>query len=240
MTREDQVARTAETKPPIAGHLGSVDIGLNPKRENTVIVLQGPPRSGKSCLREALKEAIQKDPEAKRIGLYPYVITACPDGEGAWFQKAAEHDPEQARRLKDDYKKKFTPQFVERVASSVEQVSLPLAFVDIGGIVSAENRKICASATHAILISPTKEQMEEWREFNRELAIKSIAEVISDYNGKTDTVSGVEADGILRGSVHYLERGEPAAEREMVKALAHHVIALIKSRVSEEQEKGNA
>lgn len=43
------------------------------------VVLCGPPRSGKSCLREGLKQAIRRVPGAP----YPYVITAAPDGEGA-------------------------------------------------------------------------------------------------------------------------------------------------------------
>jgi CRISPR-associated protein Csx3 len=45
------------------------------------VVLCGPPHSGKSCLREGLKQAIRQIPNAP----YPYVLTACPDGEGAWY-----------------------------------------------------------------------------------------------------------------------------------------------------------
>lgn len=56
------------------------------------IVLCGPPRSGKSCLREGLKQAIRKIPNAP----YPYIITGCPDGEGAWFQETVNQDPELA------------------------------------------------------------------------------------------------------------------------------------------------
>ena len=112
---------------------------LNPTRDNTVIVLEGPPRSGKSCLRQALKEAISQMPEARDLCIYPYVITACPDGEGAWFQEAASKDPDLARRLKEDYKSKFTPAFVDRVSESVEKVLLPLVFIDFGGITSVEN-----------------------------------------------------------------------------------------------------
>jgi len=40
------------------------------------VVLAGPPKSGKSCLREGLKQAIRRISGAP----YPYVITACPDG----------------------------------------------------------------------------------------------------------------------------------------------------------------
>ncbi|WP_347566287.1 CRISPR-associated protein Csx3 [Scytonema sp. UIC 10036] len=49
------------------------------------VVLCGPPQSGKSCLREGLKQAIGIIEGAP----YPYVITACPDGEGAWFSPSS-------------------------------------------------------------------------------------------------------------------------------------------------------
>lgn len=60
------------------------------------IVLCGPPRSGKSCLRQGLKDAVRSIPGAP----YPYVITGCPDGEGAWFQETVNHDPEVATACK--------------------------------------------------------------------------------------------------------------------------------------------
>ena len=61
------------------------------------IVLGGPPHSGKSCLREGLKQAIRIIPNAP----YPYVITACPDGEGCWHYEAASCDPKNAEIVKD-------------------------------------------------------------------------------------------------------------------------------------------
>jgi CRISPR-associated protein Csx3 len=63
-------------------------------------------------LREALKQAIRTLPRAP----YPYVITACPDGEGAWYQETIRNHPELATRFKAEYKAKFTWPFAERVA----------------------------------------------------------------------------------------------------------------------------
>ena len=62
------------------------------------IVLGGPPKSGKSCLREGLKQAILGFRRDSPGIPYPYVITACPDGEGAWFQETMEKYPEIAKR----------------------------------------------------------------------------------------------------------------------------------------------
>lgn len=97
------------------------------------VVLCGPPRSGKSCLRQGLKDAVRALPGAP----YPYVITACPDGEGSWFQETVNNDPAVAAQLKAAYKSKFTPEFVTRITDSVRNVALPLVLVDIGGIPSA-------------------------------------------------------------------------------------------------------
>lgn len=190
----------------------------------------GPPQSGKSVLREGLKQAIRAVPNAP----YPYIITGCPDGEGAWFQQTVEANPELAKSCKAAYKGKFIPEFVQRVADSVANCQLPLTIVDIGGIPSAENKEICKGATHAILLAGNSpktgeiwsERLVPWREFCRELNLTVVAEVFSDYHGAEDDIQGVGSDGILHGSVHHLERGEPVADRPMIKALAQHLVAL--------------
>lgn len=187
------------------------------------IVLCGPPRSGKSCMRQGLKDALRVIPDSP----YPYVITACPDGEGAWFQETVNQDPDLAAAHKAAYKSKFTPEFVQRVADSVKNCSLPLTLVDIGGIPSVENEAICASATHAILLAGDLDRLPEWHEFCGKLGIRIIAEINSDYHGTEDTVPQLGEDGVHRGSVHHLERGEPIADRPTIRALAEILVRLV-------------
>jgi CRISPR-associated protein Csx3 len=184
------------------------------------IILCGPPRSGKSCLREGLKQAIRAIPGAP----YPYVITACPDGEGAWFQETVNQDPALAATCKAAYKAKFTPEFVKRVADSVLDCSLELTLVDIGGITSVENEAICASATHAVILAGDLNKVAEWEEFCRKVGLTVIAEIHSDYHGTKDTVPVQSDDGICRGSVHHLERGEKVSDRPTIKALAEILV----------------
>jgi len=196
------------------------------------IIIAGPPKSGKSCLREGLKQAIRRIPGAP----YPYIITACPDGEGAWFQETVNRDPEEARKLKEAYKASlggFTPAQVEKFATWVRECNLPLVLVDIGGIPSTENERICAHATHAILLAGDtddetwSQRLEVWREFSRKLGLRIIAEIYSNYRGTKDTLPVLGPDGVYRGSVHYLERGEPVWERPTVKALAEILVRLV-------------
>lgn len=189
-------------------------------------VLAGPPRSGKSCLRQGIKKAIGNMPGAP----YPYVLTACPDGEGAWFQEAMNADPAMAAKLKAGYKSKFTPEFAARVAENVEKLTLPLNFIDIGGVMSEENEKICAAANGVILIcgeAATKGGAPaEWKTFFAEMGIPLAAEIYSDYPGGEDVVDGAGEDGVFRGSVHHLERGEPLEDRPTIQALARFVVGL--------------
>lgn len=180
------------------------------------VVLCGPPRSGKSCMRQGLKDAVRRIPGAP----YPFVITACPDGEGSWFQETVNADPALAATCKAAYKAKFTPEFTDRVAASVRNCALPLTLVDIGGIPSVENEAICASATHAVLLLGDLSKEAEWREFCRKVGLKVVAVIHSDYHGANDTVPALGEDGVYRGSVHHLERGEPVAERATIKSLA--------------------
>ena len=64
------------------------------------IVLAGPPRSGKSCLREGLKQAILTRQRNNSDIPYPYVITACLDGEGHGFKKPWKNTLKSLKRAK--------------------------------------------------------------------------------------------------------------------------------------------
>jgi CRISPR-associated protein Csx3 len=191
------------------------------------IVLAGPPRSGKSCLRQGIKDAIRI---ASNGELYAYVLTACPDGEGAWFQESMNNNPQLAAKLKAEYKSKFSPEFAQRVADSVKNLSLPLSFIDIGGVISPENRQICEHANGAIFIcgetAAKNNAVVEWKRFFTELGIPIVAELYSDYHGQEDIVDGVGGDGVFRGAVHHLERGETLTDRKTIKALAEFITNL--------------
>jgi CRISPR-associated protein Csx3 len=186
------------------------------------VILGGPPQSGKSVLREALKQAIRAIPNAP----YPYVITACPDGEGAWYQETVRRDPELAAKLKAEYKSKFTWTFTERVAENVRVCDLPLTLIDLGGIIDEKNESIAHHATHAVLIAALAEDLAHWICFSRRLDLQVVAALRSDYFAAEDHVEGIGRDGALRGSVHRLERGEDASGRPLVRALAGHLVAL--------------
>jgi CRISPR-associated protein Csx3 len=186
------------------------------------VILGGPPRSGKSVLREALKRAILAVSGAP----YPYVITGCPDGEGAWYQETVRSHPELAAQLRAEYKSKFTWEFAHRIAESVRRCELPLTLIDLGGIADDKNDAIAGHASHAILIAAEDRDLEIWREFCIRLGLTIIAELHSLYGGVEDRIDGIDSGGVLRGAVHHLERGEDASERPLIRALAKYLVDL--------------
>lgn len=189
------------------------------------IILGGPPQSGKSCLRYGLKEAFKR----RQTDVYPYVITACPDGEGSWFQETVSSDANLAMELKENYKRSFTHEYVELWAESVKNCTTELTLVDIGGIPSDQNRVICEHATHAILVAGDVDELSEWRLFCSELEITVIAEIHSDYYAVADTTLTLSSDGVYRGSVHHLERGDNSvADRPTIKQLAGVLERMVK------------
>lgn len=214
---------TAITHTP-AYKLGELIETDEAQKEKPIIkvVLCGPPQSGKSCLREGLKQAISSIAGAP----YPYVITACPDGEGAWFSEAARRDTDLARQLKDEYKAKFTPEFAKKAAGWVRSANTPLNIIDVGGKMTEENRLIMREATHAVILAGDKgkDEVPQWEEFCHDFNLRIIANIYSDYQGKEDKIDSESP--VLTGSVHYLERGEDVSSREMVQALAQVLVRL--------------
>jgi CRISPR-associated protein Csx3 len=205
------------------------------QRSTIKVVLCGPPRSGKSCLREGLKQAILGTLGAP----YPYVITACPDGEGSWFQQTYQQDQELAEENKRQTKSELTADFASQAAQWVKSANQLINIIDIGGKVSPENKKIVEHASHAILLSGDPNAFEEWEIFCRQFNLKVIAKINSDSKGEKDQVylakdwrlntsQILENSPILTGSVHKLERGADLLHRPMIKELANVLIHLTK------------
>jgi hypothetical protein len=187
------------------------------------VVLCGPPHSGKSCLKEGLKQAIMPIHRAGKAP-YPYVITACPDGEGSWYTETARRDPALAQQLKTAYKAKFTLKFAQEKAIAVQNVCLPLTIIDVGGKIDEKNELIMSYATHAVILAGDMIEVPNWKKFCYKLNLQIIAVIYSDYHGIKDRITSEVP--ITEGSIHYLERGEDVSTRPTVQALARLLIKL--------------
>jgi CRISPR-associated protein Csx3 len=223
---EHQVGDLIETKEP------------QTERSAVKVVLCGPPHSGKSCLREGLKQAILSNLGAP----YPYVITACPDGEGAHYHQAYENNKPLAEEIKPSYKADITPKFAEEAAKWVRSANQLINIIDVGGKTSKENEIIMQPATHAIILSRDPDKFAEWEQFCQSLPekkLKIIAKIHSQLHAEKDEVFFVDKwkektnelidkAALLTGSVHGLQRGHNLSTRPMIQALAEVLIHLTK------------
>lgn len=187
------------------------------------VVLGGPPRTGKSCLRENLKQSIRR---LAPSGPYPYVLTANPDGEGSWFQATVAGFPDEAAQQKAANKRKFDERHAARFAEEVKRCQEPLVFVDIGGLISLENHRICQHASHIVILYRTETDLAEWRAFAAELKLTVLAELKSSHDVTQDTV-GPPATPVLTGTVHGLKRGDLTTPHPAVDALAQRLLDTI-------------
>jgi CRISPR-associated protein Csx3 len=194
------------------------------------ILVGGPAKSGKTVFNKGIKDAIVNIPGAP----YPLIHTAAPDGEGSWFAETMNNDPELAARLKAEYKRDFTPEFVKMQADAVKKLgneSCPLNFIDLGGQITPENAEISAGGNAAVILcgetALEAKLAAEWKIFFNSLGIPVIAELYSDFDGKEDLTIGIGEDGVFRGSVHHLDRStaiNELKERPTIKAFAEHAL----------------
>jgi CRISPR-associated protein Csx3 len=183
------------------------------------IALCGPPQSGKSVLRERLKQSLL----TLAPNIHPYMLNTNPDGEGAWFQKTFERDALNARQLKTAIKQKWTPAHADLYASWVRNATTPLTFIDLGGIPDQLSRTICAAATHAILLARTEDALLPWREFSVQCNLTILAELLSAYDAPEDQLFSPPTP-TFRAAIHHLERGDLHSPRPAIDALAHFIL----------------
>ncbi len=179
------------------------------------VVLCGHSQSGKLCLREGSKQAIFSIEGAP----YPDMITACPNGENAWFSDSVRRDYNLATLLKDEYKAKFTPEFAQKAATWVWCASTLLNIIDISRKITQENRVIMPEGTHAVILAGDrgKDEVALWGDFWRDWNTPIIANLDSDYHGKDNKI--VTKSPLFTGTFNYLALSEHISSRPMVQVL---------------------
>lgn len=176
------------------------------------IVIGGPPHSGKSVFIEALMQNVDKD--------NTFSFSAAPDGEGPWLQRHYDNSDVVKWRQKG----KFTEEFVEDRRKKISEWEGPLMIIDVGGRTSEENSRMIEGATHAIILAGDLSKISEWKEFFEKQSIEVIAKLHSHYHGTNDLQLDMNPDDEhITSSIHRLERGEPASDRETIWQVASFI-----------------
>jgi CRISPR-associated protein Csx3 len=159
------------------------------------VLVGGPPHSGKSVLIYSLSQAL------RARGVQHYALRACPDGEGDWSNEAP---AELVREIR--IKGPWTPQWVERISRDIRRRHLPL-LVDVGGRPTAEQAKMFALYTHAVLLTPDAAARAWWLSLLAEQRLPIVADLQSDLHGMDQLDTGSPA---IRGVLAGLERASQA------------------------------
>lgn len=220
-TEEDTSSETIAEEIPTMDTAESLAERQEKLKKGIKIVIGGPPHSGKSVFIEALTQNLDKD--------NTFSFSAAPDGEGPWLQRHYD-DPEV---IKFRQKGKFTPEFVADRKKKIHDWEGPLMIIDVGGRTSEENAEMIEGATHAIILAGDLSKVAEWRNFFEENNIEVIAKLHSHYQGNHDVQRPMEPEkSHIVSSVHHLERGEPAADRETIKQIAGLISGLVEGNVA--------
>lgn len=220
-TEEDTSSETIAEEIPTMDTAESLAERQEKLKKGIKIVIGGPPHSGKSVFIEALTQNLDKD--------NTFSFSAAPDGEGPWLQRHYD-DPEV---IKFRQKGKFTPEFVADRKKKIHDWEGPLMIIDVGGRTSEENAEMIEGATHAIILAGDLSKVAEWRDFFEGNNIEVIAKLHSHYQGNHDVQRPMEPEkSHIVSSVHHLERGEPAADRETIKQIAGLISGLVEGNVA--------
>lgn len=193
------------------------------------IAIGGPPHSGKTVLIGIFRQLLPRD---KFV-----VIEAAPDGEGitGWSFEA---DPELVRAIRR--KGKFLEEFVNWVVDSVRNSTMPITFVDLGGMLldeagnftptgvrlTPQNERIVRECGYLIVIANPNyaEVAKVWVDEGIRLSAKPLAILESVLTGADDEVWEMEAP--LRARITKLERECPPVGSATAHALADLLLKL--------------
>ena len=185
------------------------------------IVIGGPARSGKSVLFYSLIESL---PSA-------YPLKASPDTDGFWYQHLYEQGKgPTAEKYRKKIKGNYSPESREYYKEKINDWNGPLMLIDMGGKLNQEDSSMIRGATHAIILSSDLSEVAPWRKFFEDNDVEVMATIHSRYHDTRDLQLPQNPErGDMIGSIHHLERGESAADKETVKQLVGKINDLVNS-----------
>ncbi|MGI0481094.1 hypothetical protein ACN4EE_09910 [Geminocystis sp. CENA526] len=196
------------------------NLSLNTSKK---IVIGGNANRGKTLIKDVLRIVLSQYLDNKNY----YLVSGCPDGDGAWYNQLCQNNLTLARQLKDKYKASFTLEFAHNKAQEIRNINNPLLIFDVGGKtinnqLTPENEIIMAQATHAIIIGADEAEITIWRDSCQALNLKIIAEIITKTESGKDTFE-VKND-IFTGTIHQLQRGNNIVGSIVLNKLAEYLV----------------
>lgn len=186
------------------------------------IVICGNANRGKTLIKDGLRIVLSKYFDNRNY----YLISGCPDGDGAWFSETCQNNPALARQLKDKYKASFTLEFAHNKAQEIRNINNPLLIFDVGGKMienqlTLENEIIMAEANYAIIVGENEEEIALWRNCCQGLNIKIMAEITTKIDAGSDIFE--LKNNVFTTTIHQLGRGNNLTESLGINKLAEYI-----------------
>lgn len=212
----------------------SVEAEIIPKKEigsEAKIIIAGPRQSGKTIAERFIRSMLPPQ-ETMRIASQP-------DGEGDWIKELYIERPDLVEQLRK--KGKFTEENVSHWKSQISNSTSRFSLIDVGGVVSSENKEICEQANAMIIISSDPEETKLWVKLANKTELNILA-VLHSTLDETQTESFAitsgkdwESEGVVVG----LDRekfNDSATLRRLAAYLLDRVPAKEKKEVLAEYE----
>jgi len=202
-----------------------------PKKEigsTAKIIIAGPPHSGKS-IGERFIRGVLPPQETMRIASQP-------DGEGDWTHSIYGEDEELVGQLRK--KGDFSRENVDHWKSQIKNSDSRFSLVDVGGVVSPENKEICEQANAMIIISSDLEKTQEWLDLANDTGLNVLSVLHSTLDESVEeTFKKVESkDWETEGVVVGLDRGK-FQDSETLRHLATYLLERVSSQERKEIHK---
>ncbi|MGY6528530.1 MAG: hypothetical protein ACXITR_01245 [Cyanobacterium sp.] len=194
----------------------------NNLHQHKKIVICGNANRGKTLIKDGLRMILS---QYLRNEDY-YLISGCPDGDGAWYSETCQNNSSLARRLKDQYKASFTPEFAKNKALEIKNIGTPLLIFDVGGKMNGSqltpsNQIIMAEANCAVIVGGNEVEIAPWRNCCEELGLKVIAEITTKTEEGNDTFD--VKNNVFSATIHQLGRGNNLTQSTGINKLAEYI-----------------
>jgi CRISPR-associated protein Csx3 len=211
--------------------IGSVLEYNVPETSTVKVALCAYPKTGKSCLREALNSAIENIPELPNN--FHYCIEANPDNRKSPCLRTYPRYPEIAEKIRKQGRKEHSEELADYIAETIKNIQNSLLIFDIGGAITNNNEKIIREATHVIILIKKDELAEEnkqmWKDFCQLIDVPVVAIIYSDYFDYSNEIIQ-EHSNYLEGTVYPLNYNFDASSLPVIKKLAELLVNLAKKK----------
>lgn len=178
--------------------------------EGIVIVLVGPPHSGKSCLNRFLSDKFSK-------GMVNF-IDMTPDGENPSIG-AKNSNENSIKRIKGKFNPKVNKTKLEQLIESKE--NYPITIADLGGAFSLEKPDILKLANYGIVLSNNEKDMRRWSAYLANYDVQLMAELLSIEGKGFDEILNKSPSpmGVFKAKIHDLDRNSEKEHSEVTDTL---------------------